>query len=229
MNKHQNQRGNILFYILIGCALFAALSFVLSKSDGNGEGTQLGNDKAGILAGGLSNYPTQVKNVLNQMLVLGGNTIDTLDFTLPSAGTFNTAPLSRKVFHTAGGGLNVFSSAEPLLYDPASTRKQGWVILTGRSVGWAETRNSSGTLITPTSDILFNFVDVNPTICAALNYRITGSETIPDLTVAADSLFLSTASADLTTTNCPGCNSRPSLCVKGTDNIYVYYNIVAQR
>lgn len=226
------QSGNILVYVLMGVALFAALSFVLSRqmADKNGATSGMDDNKAQFMATQLINHASQMKNVLGQMGVLGGNTISDFDFTLPSAGTFNDAPTSKKVFHPAGGGMPAFTSTEPALFDPDQTRDAGWNVVTTRSVEWAETRNASGSLISPTTDVLYNFVDVNPSICAAINYRLAGTTDIPELVgETVDDVFLSTATVDLNATNCPDCNKRQSLCVKDSGPVYVFYNIVAQR
>jgi len=217
-----NRSGNILLYVLIAILLFAALSFALMRMGGgdNSAGGSLTNDKANLRAGEIIDYGTAAHSTVEQMRTLMNVLPTEFSFMKPGDPAYTTPPHTAKVFHPAGGGLNIFTDAPELYANGTSGR--GWVAQQGTNVGWSETS---------ASDILFTFVDVNKKICSAINNRLFKDSSIPDMTITVDAAFVHGGGddVDLTAAVCPSCNGRPNLCVKDSGGTYAYYNVVLSR
>jgi len=65
------QSGNVLFFLLIAVALFAALSYVVTQSSRVGAGS-ISNEKANLLAAGLINNMVTFEQGVQRMLLTGG-------------------------------------------------------------------------------------------------------------------------------------------------------------
>ena len=65
------QSGNVLFFLLIAVALFAALSYVVTQSSRVGSGN-VSNEKANLLAAGLINNMVTFEQGVQRMLLTGG-------------------------------------------------------------------------------------------------------------------------------------------------------------
>ncbi len=217
-----NQRGNVLIYILIAVALFAALGFTLSRTmRGGGEATQMSEDQADLYAQEMINYATQATSVIQQMTSMGGTDPANLDFVKPGETGFETAPDINKVFHPAGGGLNVFNQNRAIIFNPADTgTRRGWRINNTGNFQWSPSS---------TPDVIVSFLDLNPAICAKINQRLIGSPDIPvsslNYTVTLDTGGANTIGSS----NCPDCADRPRLCINNGSSRYAFYTIAISR
>lgn len=218
------EAGAALFYILIAVALLGMLSFTMTRQAGQEGGLvgQMSSDKARILSGDIMNHVTVMRSSLQQMIAIGAADIGDISFILPTDANFDTTPPANtdKVFHPAGGGVPMFTDGGAPYYDGQGTT--GWVFQTATNVAWTET---------PATDLIVSFVNLHPAICAEINSRINGSDTIPTaagLSAWADYLEEGGTDNTLDSTVCPACEGNVSLCVSnGTTNIF--YNVVAQR
>lgn len=106
MKKFNNQRGNVLFLILIAVALFAALSYAVTQSSRSGGDS--GRETTILNSAQLSQYPNSIRTaVLRQ--IIDGVAVDAVRFNSPASfGTLDANRLG--VFHPEGGGA-VFQQA----------------------------------------------------------------------------------------------------------------------
>lgn len=125
-SAREKQAGNALFLILIAVALFAALSYVVTKS-GRGGGT-LGREQAVLEASRMMQYAAQLQQAITRMMLTHGCTAQTLKFHSPKfldgVGAYGPAPAGDEscyVFYPGGGGVEW----QP---PPASTGKPEYLI-----------------------------------------------------------------------------------------------------
>lgn len=175
-------------------------------------------------------FAAAAKNTVDQMMMSGTN-INNLSYLRPTMAGFDTAPNYNKVFHPEGGGLTL-TAPDPSLFMDVTTAatpgnpKSGWYMGRFNNVEWTPTT---------ANDILFVAYNINSTICAAINKKITGSTSIPVLSVEIAPRFVSVADGSATNANfakaeCPACDGYPSLCVVGPGNVrHTYYNIISAQ
>lgn len=228
--EHTNaQRGNALVYVLIAIALFAALTFVLTKGGSDEESAGISDDKAQLYATQMISYATQAKQVIDQMIFSGAH-IDDLDFTPPSDPAFNAGATSdniHMVYHPDGGGLVPGSIAAEATKQTDADPPAGWYLGRFNNVGWTKTS---------AQDVILVAYQIQPAICQRINLK-EGIDTIPVLSSAPklslidDSSYSNGSNVDLTTETgqvCPECKNRASLCVQ-KDGIYAFYTVVADQ
>ncbi|MEM6780447.1 MAG: hypothetical protein AAF569_01130 [Pseudomonadota bacterium] len=213
------QRGNAMIYILIAIALIGFLTITLNNQNEQSDSQNIDDEIAELYALELIEYAATAKSVIDQMEITG-TSFDEFDFINPTSATpFNTAPHIHKVFHPQGGGFTYKNSnAFPTGTFLSTT---GWQFADTTNIEW-----------TPTTadDMILTAIDINQTVCEGINEKITGSITIPVSTVTLANLFLeSTASTDLTATNCASCEGYPSLCLEDSAGDYGFYNIMFNR
>jgi hypothetical protein len=219
------QAGNAMIYVLIIIALFAALSFVLSRQGSNSESSTLSTQQTEIYSTQILQTAMQIKQAVDSVLYSGsGTTLDTLDFTLPSDPGFDNAPTVHKVFHPDGGGVTM-----PLLpadaTTPAANPAPGWYLGRFNNVEWTETA---------ATDVILTAYHIAQPICQRIDQKLTGSTTIPVSTTTLKNMlipasFFSGSNSDLTAAACSGCNGQPSMCVQDTDGSYSFYSVIEQR
>ena len=73
----QNQSGNVLFFILIAVALFAALSYAVTSSTRSGGGN-ISKEKAQTLASQILNHGIAVRTAVTRM-TMSGVPVENLD------------------------------------------------------------------------------------------------------------------------------------------------------
>lgn len=112
------EKGNALFLILIAVALFAALSYAVTKSSRSGK-TDISQDKANIVASAVLGYGAGIKNAVTRVKISNSCTDEQLNFYTPLHWydyTNPSAPSSKKcnIFDSAGGNT-VYQKPEALL------------------------------------------------------------------------------------------------------------------
>lgn len=112
--KTDGESGNVLFLILIACALFAALTYVVSNSTRTGSGS-VSMEKAKILASALTQFGNSIEVAVGRLL-LAGCAEDQISFATPTSMAWPTwsarydnvnSPTDNKchVFDARGGGV----------------------------------------------------------------------------------------------------------------------------
>lgn len=105
MKNNQNvlreEKGNVLFLILIAVALFAALSYAVTQSTRSG-GSSTEREQSILSSAAMTQYPTALRTAIIRM-VLGGIDVTQLEFNPPSDFVSLTDP-TQGVFNSTGGG-----------------------------------------------------------------------------------------------------------------------------
>ncbi len=224
-DSYHHSRGNAVIIILISVALFAALTFTLTKSMRGGHSSEITQASIEQHTSDLLTYAATAESVVEQML-FNGSTMDTIDPILPSDVNFEVGEDIHKLFHTSGGGLNYKPAKEPpfVLISPAPAVQSAWVVTNATDVEWT---------ITTANDLLLTAFGIEESICAKINEKITGSTTIPVLLGAgfADRAFAEEpAASDLTAVKCAACEGFPALCVTNdTADRWYFYSIIGSR
>ena len=223
-SSHPGESGNAMIYILIALALIAALTLALTRQNEQSDALGINDEKAAFFSTQLISYATTAQDSINKMLMSGSQVTD-LDYVLPSASSFNTAPNIYKVFHPQGGGL-VYKEANPDIFTGSSSDPApGWYIGRFNNVEWTPTT---------ANDIILTAHQISKPVCENLNKKITGSSTIPAIAGTgnlADYLIGDTnhsgSNAPFTVAVCSDCEGYSSLCVSNdSGDMWSYYVII---
>lgn len=216
---HHKDAGNVVIIILVAVALFAGLTFTLSKSMQGGSTSELDQARLEQYTSNILTYASQADAVVSEM-VFNGADISNIDTILPSDVAFETGSDIYKLFHISGGGLNYKTAKEPpfVMVSPAPTTQSGWVTSNVTNVEWTPSA---------ANDLILTAFGIDQNLCAYINQRLTGANTIPALAgEPADELFAEDGTpADLTTTECAACEGYSSLCVSDSGR-YHFYSII---
>ena len=232
------QSGNVLFLILIAVALFAALSFVVSKSS-RGTADSGANEKASLGAGRIMNFGSNVQAAISRYMVTNGKDITDLKFNndiykymdgslvFTSMGT--PADPKPYIFHPQGGAII------PLLFEnlaglctsgcTASTTTKGGHF----GIRWTNIPNIGTNVADPAIFVM----GINDAVCTAINAKL-GITGIPSVTLPLDD-FVGTTSPPATTqasgTNIATVTGKTEFCYRAASGPIQnnYLRVVAQR
>jgi hypothetical protein len=219
-----NQRGNILFIILIAVALFAALSFAISQSTGQ-SGQSASRETSQINSAYLHQYPVSIRQAIVRMRLSQNLTIDQISFANlidTTYGTFATNP-AREVFHPQGGGV-VYQAPPEGINDGSN-----WIFN-----GSIEVENVGSTSGNANSAELIAFLPgVNEEICRAANRGYDGAQTSsppPSVTVAGENTAFTGTFAYNGTISDPDLDGKDAYCYFSTTlGQFVYYHVLVER
>lgn len=201
-HSHDKQSGNVLFWILIFVALFAALSYTMSQGTRSG-GQDISREQAALSATEILDYITALRRAVQELQINGcsdaeidfGNDIYERynDTKIEPIGGNTNAPTdgSCGVFHRNGGGLNpvIFARSNPNITVSS-------IFKTGH--GSSAEADVIGIGNDGVDDLLFGLADIDNSICLAFNDKLgvdnVDSNTPPTET---DSLILGDESTDL--------------------------------
>jgi hypothetical protein len=219
INQRGNAQGNAMIYVLIALALFGFLTVTLSRQNDQADGQDLSDEQAELYADELIEYTTAANHVVTMMLA-SGSEVNDLDFVDPSDAAFDTGSHIHKVFHPQGGGLNYSATFNEKIEFGASG---AWYFQDNLNVEWTDTTGN---------DAILMAYNINPTVCENINLKITGMATIPATTVGLNNIFnpATYTEAEFNTTNCPGCDGYPMLCISNAvPDTYGFYSIIAAQ
>jgi hypothetical protein len=229
-----SQHGNVLFLILIAVVLFAALSYAVTQSSRTGGG-DAGRETNLIGSAEVTQYPAAIKTSIVRMII-NGISYEQLKFNPPSDFAGLGSELTEGVFHPVGGGAayapagaNVMSNGTPgPWYFNASFEVE--------NIGTSSAGNPDG------NDFIAFLPGIKAAICDKLNEETNGITTIPvasaiastDVDVIYDDAAAETipnenaevigVSAGTTTLS-----GQAAGCFRGSDGVYVYYQVVGER
>ncbi|PJB70017.1 MAG: hypothetical protein CO093_09045 [Alphaproteobacteria bacterium CG_4_9_14_3_um_filter_47_13] len=131
-----NKRGNVLFLILIAVALFAALSYAMTRSSRSGSG-DAGKETLALQAAQITQYATGLENSIMRMRLSNGCSDTNISFTNPFVADYEhpVPPADQcKVFHPQGGGWS-YTPPKPEWLDTAQSAEPhyGELIFTGQT------------------------------------------------------------------------------------------------
>lgn len=227
VNPHE--RGNALVYVLIAVALFAALSFTLSRTTDTSESATLSDDQAELYALQLISYAAQARSAVDQMGFTGSD-IDDLIFTFPNEAGFNTGSHIHKVYHPEGGGLNPARISKNASTSAISDLPARWYMGRFNNIEWTKTANH---------DVILVAYQIEKKVCEKLNVKVTGSIFIPQMNdsikdTMIDDAHHGGANLDLSTESgtplCADCHKVSSLCVQNqAGTAYGFYTVIADQ
>lgn len=216
--------GNAILYVLLALALLGALTMVLARQNDQASGENLSSEQVELLTARTVSYAGSVKNAVDQML-MSGTQVGNLDYLRPAQAGYDTAPYINRVFHPEGGGVTYQSATAEVFEGLTDTPPAGWYLSRPNNVEWTPTT---------ASDVILVAYRINRPLCEAINQKITGSRTIPALTVSLVAALLSAGDVSggggspLTKTTCAACEGHPALCVSDSSAVnYAYYNIIS--
>lgn len=215
-----------MIYVLVIVALFAALSFILSRQGDTSETSDLTREKTEIYATGILQTAAQLKTAIDQMGFTGTD-IDELDFILPDDPDFNDPPNIHKVFHPEGGGVILPRIQSEATNEVNNDPVPGWYAGRFNDVEWTQSTSE---------DVIATAHQISRAVCEDINRKLTGSATIPALGRDANELLIDASlhgggpNQDLTAAECAGCEDHAQLCVvNSAGTIYSFYSVIAQQ
>ena len=105
----KQQRGNILFLILLAVVLFAALSYAVTGSQ-KGQTKDASSEKVKTMSAEILQKATLIENTINRMMLVNGCTIDNIDFRTSTYKTVAGATMNSAAPQVAKAGCAVFST-----------------------------------------------------------------------------------------------------------------------
>ncbi len=212
-SKRHSQSGSVIFVLMIGIAIFAALSYAVTASLRTGTGTtdNVELDKAALDATAVNDFVQSVRNGVQQMKNSGIE--DTLiDFMDPANAGYNTAPHEKKIFHPAGGGVG-YVAVWPSLDDSTQATATAWHFLSNPVDGIG---SASG------AELLMTLMYVPEKTCKQLNKSLTGTASIPTVVGTISDMFV-TGLVPMTAANCAACEGKTAMCVEKLGIRAFYY------
>ncbi|MAS87884.1 MAG: hypothetical protein CMH30_07940 [Micavibrio sp.] len=161
----KNQRGNALLLVLIGVALFAALSYVVAKNSGNSAGT-IDKENNSLLASQILEYAKQLQQGVN-IIKQNGYSENQISFAHPDLtgyGTYDTSP-ETEVFNPRGGGASYKTF-------PKATNDD-WIFSGSNAAYRVPIPNELWASCTAAcSDIVALLANISKELCMELNERV---------------------------------------------------------
>ena len=240
MKQRQNEKGNVLFLILIAVALFAALSYAVTQSSRSGGDS--GRETNILNSAQLSQYPNSIRTaVLRQSIE--GTDVTSVRFN-PPADFANLDSTNIGVFHPDGGGA-VFQNA------PTDMMASGGGNTTG---AWAynmdfEVPNIGVSAAGSAGNEMIAFLPgVSEAICRRINDEAgipeTGAGALPSTADLSATYALNmdddgttdysiTGNVTLTATSTPttALDGQPFGCFENVaaSGVFVYYHVINER
>ncbi|MCB1557367.1 MAG: hypothetical protein KDJ50_00415 [Alphaproteobacteria bacterium] len=209
------QSGSALILILIGVVLFGALAYAVSEglrvSDGTSSG--VGREKAELDMNSIMDFMSATANGFQQMKLSDERDPDSIVFTIPSDAGYGTAPHDFKIFHPLGGHVT-YQKPWSTLDDPSEVTATDWFFV----------RNTIDGVGGAGDEVIMSLIRVPEKICQRINFKLTGSETIPSETGDMDAMF-DTGADPIDATNCAACEGKSALCVSN-GNVRVFYYVL---
>lgn len=233
---HKNERGNVLFLILIAVILFAALSYAVTQSSRSGGG-DAGRETNLISSAEVTQYPAAVKTAILRM-VINGTAHNELKFNQPSDFTSLGSDTTEGVFHPDGGGA-VYSTASPDIMDSGGGNAGGTWYFNPKfevlNIGTSTTSSGDG------NEFIAFLPGIKQAICKKLNEESNGITTIPTASTIADTavkdIFDTSDSETIpnetaiigTATGTTSLAGQPAGCFLSSNSHYVYYQVLVER
>lgn len=121
MNKplsasRKSEKGNIFFFIFIGCALFAALSYTVANMMKSGDPTKVAEEKARLYAGEIIDFGRKLKETVQDLRISNTCRTEELSFENTALTGYNFSTRDAcKIYNAAGGGMSYYPPAKDWL------------------------------------------------------------------------------------------------------------------
>lgn len=165
-DRPPHDAGNALFLILIAVALFAALSYAMTRS-GAGGGGGISNETAELNAAAIIQYAGQVGQAVDRLLVLGACTDTQLSFenNIVTGYAYANLPGGDKschIFDVAGGGVDFKKPP------PGANQGEDWLFTYARFVKL----NGDTGLTAASTDLIMVLPNITLALCKKLNAKL---------------------------------------------------------
>ncbi|MGH1398730.1 MAG: PulJ/GspJ family protein [Alphaproteobacteria bacterium] len=215
VKENSNERGNVLFIILIAIALFAALSAVVANMmRGSGGSVEVSEEKARIYADEIIDYARGIRQAVQELRISNGCSETEISFENNEvSGYINGANTECQVFHPDGGGLRYIAVQEGV------NDGSDWVF-TGQ--------NHADDIGSSSAELIIILPNISSSICSAVNDKtgITalGNDAAIDFTKFTGA-YNATQTIDFSDNIMSGCLSYDN---SGTDEPFFYQVLIAQ-
>lgn len=176
---YSSERGNVLIYIFIAIALFAALSFSVADIMRTGDPQSIGREQSYLYADEILDYTRKIRETVQYLRISNGCSDDQISFENTTVTDYeNTnAPNDNSchVFHPNGGGMTYMVPPDEFLApsESAKTRYGEWYFLGESCVYNVGTSDGGchGTGGADDSDLVVVLPWIKLSVCNALNNR----------------------------------------------------------
>lgn len=235
MKKYNNQRGNVLFLILIAVALFAALSYAVTQSSRSGGDS---SRETNILnAAQLTQYPTSVRTAVLRLVIDGFQDTGLL-FNNPASAVGANEPF--EIFATIGGGA-VYQNAPGEMMQAGGINEDGeWAFNMNFEVpelGRTTVAGLSG------NELIAFLPGVTESVCTRLNLEAgiiasanvvnpstpaAVTQTLVEQNITALTYYASTSSVELDSAT-DDFTRQPFGCFTLSTGQHVFYTVILER
>ncbi len=228
-SKRNNERGNVLFIILIAIALLASLSYAITHSSRGGD--TFNSERTGLAADEIIAYGNTLSTAVGQLRLRGCTTSQiSFENNIATIYTNGSAPSDNSchIFHPDGGGMTYQNTNSSSL------------IASGTGIyfdGSMEIEDIGTTCAaTACSDLVFYVRDLKENICIEINNKlsITNPSGVPPLDDGTDfDPFIGTYSYDLSlgdTVGSAAITGAKSACLQENGgSTYNFYRVLIAR
>lgn len=216
-----SQSGNILFLILIAIAMFGILTAVISNSTKEHKET-LNRQTVDAQISVVLNYVSSLSSALLNLVMAGADqsTIYQNLLTLkPGDDGYEESPHQYKIFHPLGGGIEYLSS---------STNTSSSALATNFNINKGSIITGVGKSDALIGDIVFTARITSEDYCQAINKKINGSTSIPEMSDSTfNTLFTSDTEVTVDSSNCPDCVGITRSCISNSsDSEWGFYSVL---
>lgn len=233
-NSFSEQGGNILFFILIAVALFAALTYAVTMSTRSGAGA--GDEKHLVSSSAMLQHTALVRATVAGMH-FKGTTINEMEFNKPEDFASCSNP-KVCVFHPGGGGISYVPVDDDFMAPGATNKNWGFTsIFEVEGIGMSSAGDFEG------NDPIMFLLGVDVGACEKLHEKLKLSvvpdSTIPDVVFQEvldgtanhmDSgwspMGLEMIIGEGDTSDLEG---QPQGCLKTNQGTYVFYSVLLER
>ena len=172
--------GNVLFLILIAVALFAALSYAVTRSSGGG-GTDASSEKTGLKAARIIQFMQDIKTTRDRLVIGQGydqarfSIANGTDAALVYQGATSSAGKAAGIFDPATGGTPRMKISPDWLMDSTYANYSDVLIWSDQNI-----QGNSIELGSTAQDEIIILKYLSKDVCAELNQKLTGSKAISD-------------------------------------------------
>ncbi|MGH1455979.1 MAG: hypothetical protein ACRBDI_04295 [Alphaproteobacteria bacterium] len=229
ISKTNNQSGNVLFFILIAVALFAALSYAVTTGN-RGAGDSSSGETSLIASSEITQYGTALENALTYLTVSKQCNPDEMSFERsPFDGSDTSyinpsAPsnLSCHVFSSSGGRAATMQPPSG-----ANNDNDEYAYIETQVLGIGADQTLCGA---DCADIVLILKNVNQSACKKFNLKLKGDPSIP-IQDDGDNyeneeytgIFNGNTNID------GGASGHRSLCIQSAGGTYYFYHVLLPR
>lgn len=222
MTNKGGQQGSVLFYILIGVVLFAALGYAVSNMM-RGAPSEIGSEKARLYADEILGYAHNIRGAVKGVMI--SNQCSDTDISFENAGVSgytNGTDTACQVFHADGGGAAWVT--------PVSEVNGGtdWIYSGSNTVPEAGAD--------ATADLVMILPGIAQTLCLSLNEKLGIAAVSGDAPADSDDFdttkFTGSYTASAQIGEAAHFKSQPAGCFKNTTptpDTYNFYQVLIAR